>query len=30
MVASMNLARQKNNPVHIEGDYLVNFIMERL
>ncbi|MDR1745582.1 MAG: phosphonoacetaldehyde reductase [Planctomycetota bacterium] len=30
MVASMNLARQKNNPVHIEADYLVNFIMERL
>lgn len=30
MVASMNPARQKNNPVHIEADYLVRRIMERL
>lgn len=28
MVGSMNTARQKNNPVHIEPDYLVDFILE--
>lgn len=30
MVASMNTARQKNNPVQIEPEYLVDVIMRRL
>lgn len=30
MVASMNTARQKNNPVHMEPEYLVDLFMKRL